>query len=145
MELESVRFPIDRSKLAELARALHDPDPMWWDEASAAAAGLDGIPVPPTATVIADHWMAEGALSHALRLGLDTSRLLHGEASWEYLHPIRSGDVLSTSARVLDRVSRRGNRGGAMTFVTLETTYVNQDEKIVARRQDTLIETGTRS
>jgi N-terminal half of MaoC dehydratase len=143
MELESVRFPIDQSKLAELARAFHDPDPVWYDEGAAAAAGFDAAPVPPTVTVLADHWREDGAVSHALRLGLDLQRLLHGEAAWEYFHPIRMGDEILMSVRVLDRTTRNGKRGGTMTFVELEMTYTNQHGTVVARRHDTLIETGT--
>lgn len=79
-ELSTVEFPLDRSKLAELARALHDDDPVWHDATAAAAAGFDGVPVPPTATVLADHWRPKGALEHAIEVGMAPSgRGSHGQ------------------------------------------------------------------
>src|SRR5437870_10123721 len=79
-DLDTVRFPIERSKLAELARAFHDEDPVWHDVEAATAAGFEAVPVPPTVTVLADHWRRGGALGPALALGADLRRLLHGEA-----------------------------------------------------------------
>src|ERR1700710_2904654 len=94
-ELGSVRFPVERSKLYELARALHDDDAAWHDPEAARAAGFHGVPPPPTATVLADHWRAGGALAPALALGADLNRLLHGEASWEFLAPVAMGEELT--------------------------------------------------
>jgi acyl dehydratase len=141
-ELERVRFPIERSKLAELARAFRDEDPTWHDPEAAREAGFSEVPVPPTVTVLAGHWREDGALSIALALGLDPRRLLHGEAAWEYLLPIRAGDELTASSRVLDVAEREGRRGGTMTLATVETEFVNQNGDVVTRRTDTLIETG---
>jgi acyl dehydratase len=141
-ELASVTFPIERGKLAELARAFHDDDPIWYSPAAALAAGFASIPTPPTVTVLADHWRDRGALEAALELGADIERLVHGEASFEYLLPIRPGDELTATTRVGDITTREGKRGGTMTLATLETAYVNHRGELVARRHDTLIETG---
>ena len=140
-ELGSFRFPIDRSKLAELARAHHDDDSAWYDQDAAADAGFETIPVPPTVTVLGDHWRPGGALAAALAIGADLKRLLHGEASWEYLEPITLGDELTATARVTDVGQREGKRGGTMTLVTIQTDFANQHGRLVARRRDTLIET----
>jgi acyl dehydratase len=144
-DLGTVRFPLDRSKLAELARAFHDDDPVWHDPEAAAAAGFDDVPVPPTVTVLADHWRPDGALGHALAIGLDLKRVLHGEAAWEHLLPVRLGDELTATTTVAGVTSREGRRGGMMTLVTLETTFVNQRGELAARRRDTLIETGAQA
>lgn len=140
-DLGSVTFPVERSKLAELARAFHDQDPMWHNLDASRAAGFTEIPVPPTVTVLADHWRDGGALASAKALGADLTRLLHGGASWEYLLPIRVGDELTATTRVGEVTTREGKRGGTMTLVTLETAYVNQLGELAARRHDTLIET----
>jgi acyl dehydratase len=141
-ELDTVRFPVERSKLAELARAFQDDDPAWFDPTAARAAGFARIPAPPTATVLADHWRSDGALTGALALGLDVARLLHGEASWEYLVPVRAGDELASTARVVDVTTREGRRGGTMTLITIETAFTNQDGAVAVIRRDTLIETA---
>ncbi len=141
-DLGRVTFPIEHGKLREFARSLHDDDPVWHDPEAAAAAGFDGVPTPPTITMISAHWREGGLIGHALALGLDVRRLLHGEASWTYERPVRAGDELTASTQVADVASREGKRGGTMTLLTLETTFVNQHGQRVAQLRDTMIETG---
>lgn len=135
-----MRFPLDRSKLAELARAFHDNDPTWYDPAAASAAGFEGVPVPPTVGVLADHWREDGALTFATIAGLDLERVLHGEVEVEYLRPLRMGDELTATSVVKDIARREGKRGGAMTLATVETDFVNQRGELAMRRRDVLIE-----
>ena len=142
MDLGAVTFPVERSKLAELARALHEPDPAWSDESAARAAGFEAIPAPPTVTTLADHWRPAGALETAMAIGADLGRVLHGEAAWEYLHPVWAGDEITARGQVREVTRRQGKRGGEMTFVVVETEFTNQDGLLVARRRDTMVETG---
>jgi hydroxyacyl-ACP dehydratase HTD2-like protein with hotdog domain len=143
--LETVTFDLSRSKLAELARSFHEESRVWSDPYAARAAGFATIPVPPTATVIADHEREGGALAHAEKLGVDIGRLLHGEASWEFERPLRLDDRLTATSKVTGVTSREGKRGGTMSFITTETTFRDQDGAPVATRRDTLIETGARA
>lgn len=139
--LGSVTFPVERGKLAELARAFHDPDPVWFDPDAARAAGFPSLPVPPTVTSLVDHWLPAGALTNALAIGADVERLLHGQAEWEYLAPVEVGQELTASSRVADISVREGKRGGSMTLATIETEFRTADGQVVVRRRDTLIET----
>lgn len=141
-EVGNVRFPVDRSKLAELARAFGDDDPVWHDPRAARAAGFDGVPALPTATVIADHWRPGGATAMVDAIGADLRRVLHGEVAWEYLAPLRAGAELTATQRVESVTTREGRRGGSMTLVGLVTDYVDAGGTVVARRRDTLIEKG---
>jgi hypothetical protein len=141
-ELGTVRFPVERSKLAELAWAFGDQDPVWHDPDAACEAGFDAIPVPPTTTVLADHWREGGATAMAEAIGADLRRVLHGEASWELLAPLRPGVELTATQRVESVATREGGRGGTMTLVGLVTEFVDGDGKVVVRRRDTLIEKG---
>lgn len=141
-ELDSVSFPIDRSKLVELARAFHDDDATWYDLAAASDAGFSELPVPPTVSALVDHWRPGGALSTATAIGADLARILHGEASWEYHAPVRVGDELTATSSVSDVVTREGKRGGTMTMVMIETRFTRTDGTLVVVRNDTLIETG---
>lgn len=141
-DLGTVRFPLDRSKLAELARSFGDDDPMWHDGEAAGAAGFDGVPVLPTATVIADHWREGGATAMVDALQLDLRRVLHGEAEWEFRRPLRAGDELTATQRVDDVTTREGKRGGSMKLLTLVTEYTDAGGALVATRRDTIIERG---
>jgi hypothetical protein len=140
-----VRFPLDRSKLAELARAFHDDDSAWYEESGASAAGFDGVPTPPTVGVLADHWREGGALAFAMIAELDIERVLHGEVTFEYLRPLRMGDELIATSTVKDVATRDGKRGGTMTLVTVETDFVNQRGELAMRRRDVLIERSSQT
>jgi acyl dehydratase len=141
-ELAPVSFPIDRSKLAELAKSFGDNDPLWWDPDAAQSAGFDGIPVTPTVTVLISHWRAGGVTGLTQAIGADLARVLHGEVTWEYLAPVRAGDELTARQVIKDVSTREGKRGGAMTFITIDTEFTNQRGELAVRRTDTLIERG---
>jgi N-terminal half of MaoC dehydratase len=144
-ELAQFTFPVDRSKLAELSRAFDVEDPVWWDRAAAQAAGFEGIPTPPTVTVLADHWREGGVAGLVDAVGADLARVLHGEVAWEYLVPIRGGDELTARQVVSDVTTREGGRGGAMTLIKIDTEFTNQRGELAARRTDTLIEREIRA
>jgi acyl dehydratase len=139
-ELGEVSFPVDRSKLAELARAFGDTDPVWHDPQAAEAAGFDAVPTLPTVTVLADHWRTGGVAGLVEAVGADLSRVLHGEAEWQYLVPVRMGDTLTARQAISDVTRREGKRGGAMTLIKIDTEFSNQRGELAVRRIDTLIE-----
>jgi hypothetical protein len=143
-QLESVTFPIEVSKLRELARTFKEDDPVWFDQGAAIEAGFDAVPLPPTATVLADHWRDNGATFHAQAAGLDLPRVLHGEVSWEFERPLQLGDALTADSALVADETRTGKRGGEMRMVTIETTYTDAGGEVVARRRDLLIETAPR-
>jgi acyl dehydratase len=140
LELDELRFPVDASKVRELALTAYDGDPVYVDEDAARAAGYPAIPAPLNVAVLAMHWrVADDMLE---RLELDLRRLLHGEVGWEYLDPVYVGDELTATRRVRDVTAREGKRGGTMTLVVIETEFRNQDGELVMRQNDTIIETG---
>lgn len=141
-DLGTVTFPVELGKLRELARALHDEDPVWHDPDAARAAGFDGVPAPPTATVIAAHWTPGALIGRPLDLGMDVARLLHGEAAWSGLRPVRAGDELTATAHVAGVTEREGRRGGTMTLLVVETAFTNQRGERVAVLRDTWVQTG---
>jgi acyl dehydratase len=139
-EIVNVSFPVDRSKLAELAKAFGDTDPVWYDANAARVAGFDGVPTPPTVTVLMDHWREGGGEALVAALGFDLARVLHGEAAWEYVTPVHAGDELTARQVVSDVTTRAGKRGGSMTLVKTTTEFTNQRGELAVRRTDTLIE-----
>lgn len=141
LEVDSVRFPVERGKVREFVRSLRETDPVYLDEDAARAAGFRQIPVPLTFPMVAMQWRDRDAMIEDL--GFDLARLLHGGVSWEYLLPVAVGDELTASRRVTAVTQRPGKRGGQMTFVTVETELVNQDGELAIRQEDTLIETGS--
>jgi acyl dehydratase len=140
LELDEVTFPVERGKVRELVRALHEDDPIYQDAAAAAAAGFDAIPAPLTFPMVAMLWRERDAAIEDL--GFDFKRLLHGGTTWEYARPIVVGDEITVKRRVAAIDRREGKRGGAMTFVTIDTEITDATGARVARQTDTLIQTG---
>jgi acyl dehydratase len=130
--------PIEWSKVREFARAIRDPNPVWFDP-DLAKKECGGIPVPPTFLQAASFWMDSDSMPP---MEFDIRRILHGEQEFELFKPILVGDVLTGAAKVADIYEREGGRGGKMTFAVTEIEYKNQKGEKVAIARSTLIETG---
>jgi acyl dehydratase len=138
---DSWTFPVEQGKLRELAVALHEPDPVWFDEDVARAQGFTTVPLLPTASVIGDLWREGGFfVANVAAAGLDMSRVLHGEVTWSYVLPIEIGDELTATCRVSTVDLREGRRGGRMKRVGIQTQYVNQRGELTLVRDDVLLE-----
>src|SRR5438094_8831982 len=123
---------VEYGKIREFARAIKDDNSVFTRDDSL---------VPPTFLMTVAHW-TEGATSGGLRaVKLDMRRLLHGELEFEYLKPIRAGDVLRVRSRTQDVFEKQGSRGGKMLFVLMESEYRNQRDEVVAYSRNTLIMT----
>ncbi|HZP40892.1 MAG TPA: MaoC family dehydratase N-terminal domain-containing protein [Candidatus Binatia bacterium] len=124
---------VELGKIREFAKAVKDPNPVYADEAACVA--------PPTFLMTVAHWVGDlGATRSAVKL--DYRRLLHGEQEFEYLAPIRPGDVLTFRSRTKEVFEKAGKRGGKMLFVIGETEYRNQRGTVVAYTRSTVIETA---
>jgi acyl dehydratase len=124
---------IETGKIREFARAVKDSNPAWLAD--------DGALAPPTFLMTMALWIRDlGETRSAVKL--DYRRLLHGEQEFEYLKPIRAGDVLTFRSRTWDVFEKQGKRGGTMTFVIGETEFRNQHGEVVAYTRNTAIETA---
>jgi hypothetical protein len=74
--------------------------------------------------------------------GRDMRRVLHGEQEFEYVRPLRAGDVLTATSKVVDEYEKEGKRGGTMRFVVSETQFRDQTGEIVAYSRGTSIVTS---
>lgn len=142
-ELQTLRFSLDRSKLAELSRALFEQDPVYLDPHAATAAGFDDVPVPFIATVMADYAEGQGGVGLLDEIEIDGARSVHGEVEWRRIAPMRVGDDLVARRRIVGVDQRSGRRGGAMTLVRVETEVTNQRGELVVLRTDTYVERET--
>jgi len=122
---------IELGKIREFAKAVKDDN----------AAYRGDTPVaPPTFLMTIAHWIGDlGQTRSAVKL--DYRRLLHGEQDFEYVKPIRAGDVLTFRSRTKEVFEKQGKRGGKMLFIIGETEYKNQRGEVVAYTRNTAIET----
>ncbi len=132
-------MPVEWSKVREFARAIKDPNPIYF-EPELAKREMGGTPVPITFLQTSAFWQT--ADSGPGMGGFDMRRILHGEQEFEFFAPIFVGDTLTGVGKVADLYEKEGGRGGKMTFLVMETEFTNQrGEKVVVARS-TLIETG---
>jgi acyl dehydratase len=124
---------VETGKIREFARAVKDPNPAWFAD--------EGALAPPTFLMTMAHWIRDlGETRSAVKL--DYRRLLHGEQEFEYLRPIRAGDLLRFRSRTKEVFEKQGKRGGTMTFVIGETEFRNAAGEVVAYLRNTAIETA---
>jgi len=122
---------IELGKIREFAKAVKDDNSAYRGDAPIA---------PPTFLMTIAHWIGDlGQTRSAVKL--DYRRLLHGEQDFEYVKPIRAGDVLTFRSRTKEVFEKQGKRGGKMLFIIGETEYKNQRGEIVAYTRNTAIET----
>ena len=76
-------MPIEWSKVRELARAIRDPNPIYFNP-ELAKKECGGIPVPPTFLQVASFWMSEDSMPTTK---FDMRRILHGEQDFEFVKP----------------------------------------------------------
>jgi acyl dehydratase len=123
---------VEAGKIREFAKAVKDGNTAYAQDAAVA---------PPTFLMTIAHWMGDlGQTRSAVKL--DYRRLLHGEQEFEFVKPIRAGDVLTFRSRTKDVFEKDGKRGGKMLFVIGETEYRNQKGEVVAYTRNTAIETA---
>src|SRR5208282_3171033 len=130
---------VDWSKVREFARAIKDPNPLYFDP-ELAKKEVGGVPVPVTFLQTSAFWTDE--TSSPGFGGFDLRRILHGEQEFEFFKPIFVGDTLTGVTKVADVLEKEGGRGGKMTLLITETEYTNQKGEKVAIARSTLIETG---
>src|SRR4030095_9952757 len=111
----AISYEVGREKLREFAIAVGETDPIYHDEAAARAAGHPDIPaVPPFAIVLS--FRAGQVVYGDPELGLDYSRVVHGEQEFVYHRPIRAGDRLLAARKVAAAEAK-----GRHELLTLET------------------------
>jgi acyl dehydratase len=126
---------VERGKIKEFARALGDLSPFYLDDAVGRASEWGDIIAPPTFSTA----FREDSGTLLRDLGVDISRLLHGEQEFEHVKPIRPGETYLCRSKIVDVYEKTG-RSGPMAFVVRETAVTDADNDVVViMRQTTVI------
>jgi acyl dehydratase len=127
-EVGSSTLAIERGRLRFFAQATGETDPIYSDLEAARAAGYADIPAPPTFLFAAN---LESGLTFRMleEMAIPLSSILHGEQRFRYFAPVVAGDEITATSRITDIYEKRG---GALEFIDLETTAVNQAGETVA-------------
>lgn len=128
-ETEEREITVEAGMLRLFCQAIGETNPIYLDAAAARQAGYRAIPAPPTyASVLANLAPPRTDLVLGV-LGGDLGRMLHGEQGFIQHKPIFVGDRIRLRQRIADIYDKKG---GALEFVTLETSVINQDDELCA-------------
>jgi acyl dehydratase len=129
-------YAVGREKIREFATAIGDANPAYLDVEAARALGHPDLIAPPTFAIVltlpAGHQVA---LDPAL--GLDYTRVVHGEQRFAYTRPIYAGDELTVVVTV-DKIRSVGGNDIITTRGEIATTAGEP----VATAHSTLVSRG---
>ncbi|MEU4802188.1 MaoC family dehydratase N-terminal domain-containing protein [Actinosynnema sp. NPDC023587] len=101
-------YEVGREKIREFADALGETSPVHRDPEAARAAGYRDVIAPPTFAIIVS-LKANDVLVDDPELGLDYTRVVHGDQTFHHVRPITAGDRLVVELHVDGVTSRMGN------------------------------------
>ncbi|MEV5850171.1 MaoC family dehydratase N-terminal domain-containing protein [Streptomyces sp. NPDC051985] len=101
-------YEVGREKIREFAEAVGDANPVYTDPEAAKALGYSDVIAPPT-FVFSITFRAAGQVVEDPQLGLDYSRVVHGDQKFAYKRPVRAGDRLSVTSTIEAIKSLAGN------------------------------------
>jgi acyl dehydratase len=133
----SAPYEVSRVKIKDFADAIGDQHPAYRDRAAAEKLGHPDVIAPPTFAIVISFQMG-GAVVLDPDLGLDYSRVVHGEQSFTYSRPIHAGDVLIATPRITDIAAKGRNE-----LLTWEAVITTVDGEHVCTAVNTLVARGT--
>lgn len=129
-------YSVGRESIRKFATAIGEHSPLCHDVAAAQAAGHPDLVAPPTFAIAAVA-RAQDAVLFNPELGLDFSRVVHGDQRFTHHQPIHAGDDL-TSTVVIDSIrSMAGN-----DILSLRIEVVNAAGSPVTTARSTLVSRG---
>ena len=140
-ESEPFTVEVDKTAVRMFARAVGYTDPVYYDEEYARSKSYRSLPCPPAflGTLVYRPGAApRGGYFGAFRTPF--KRVLNGGTEVEYFdEDICAGDVLTGMTKIANIFEREGSMG-PMLFILTETTYRNQQGKVVAVMRGTGIQ-----
>jgi acyl dehydratase len=130
-------YEVGVEKIREFAAALGDDNPAYRDRAAAAALGHPDVIAPPTFPFVLT-FQASRRLIDDPDLGIDYSRVVHGEQRFVIARPIRAGDRLIVTVTVENIRSAAGN-----DMITTRGDVLTVDGEAVFTAYSTLVARGT--
>ena len=132
----SPAYLVGREKIREFARSIGDESPLSHDVAAAQAAGFADVVAPPTFAFVVSFQAAAVAIQDPT-IGIDYSRVVHGEQRFVYSRPIVAGDELVVTTVIESARSVAGN-----DMLTTKGIITTVDDEHIADAYSTLVARG---
>ncbi|ATE57472.1 MULTISPECIES: FAS1-like dehydratase domain-containing protein [Actinosynnema] len=129
-------YEVGREKIREFADAVGATSAVHRDADAARAAGHPDVIAPPTFAILVS-MSANSQLVEDPELGLDYTRVVHGDQAFSHHRPIVAGDVLSVALTVDNITSRMGN-----DMLSLRAEITDQHGAAVTTARSTLVVRG---
>ena len=129
-------YEVGVEKIREFADAIGDPNPAYRDREAAKALGHADVIAPPTFPFVLT-FRASRQLVDDPELGIDYSRVVHGEQRFEQARPVRAGDSLTVTV-TLETVRSAGGHD----MVTSRSDVVTVEGEHVVTAWSTLVVRG---
>ena len=129
-------YLVGREKIREFATAIGATDAEYHDPEAARAAGYPDVVAPPTFPVVVA-MAANRQIVADPTLGLDYSRVVHGDQRFAYTRPVVAGDSLICVNTVDDITSRGGH-----DFLTTRTEVTTEAGEPVVTVWSKLVQRG---
>jgi len=130
-------YEVGREKIREFADAIGDPNPVYRDRAAAEKLGHPDVIAPPTFPIVLSMRAGAQVISDPA-LGLDYTRVVHGEQRFVYARPVRSGDRLTVVVSVENIRVAAGN-----DLITTRGEVSTVEGEHVVTAYSTLVARGT--
>lgn len=118
-------YEVSREKIREFADAIGDTNPVFHDIEAARAAGYPDVIAPPTFVTVINIPAVNTVVADP-ELGLDYSRMVHGDQAFSYTRPVHAGDKLAIAVTIDDIMDRAGN-----DFLTVRADLTAEDGELV--------------
>ncbi len=136
---------VDKTSVRMFARSVGHTDPVFYNEDEAKRRGYRSLPAPPAylGTTLFNPASSDatfgGPRSGRRSFSTPLKRILNGGTEIEYMDDICAGDRLTAKSKIAD-ISQRSGGIGTMLITVTETSYTNQDGKLVAVMRGTGIQ-----
>ena len=129
-------YLVGREKIREFAAAIGATDAEYHDPEAARAVGYADVVAPPTFPVVITMAASRQIIADP-ELGLDYSRVVHGDQRFAYARPVVAGDSL-ICVNTVDEITSRGGHD----FLTTRTEVTTEAGEPVLTAWSKLVQRG---
>ncbi|MBR7835745.1 MaoC family dehydratase N-terminal domain-containing protein [Actinospica durhamensis] len=129
-------YEVGREKIREFADAIGDAHPVYRDPEAAKALGYPDVIAPPTFPIVISMPAADQVV-YDPALGLDWTRVVHGDQRFTHERPMRPGDRVRAVVVVESIKSFAGN-----DMITLVTEMSTEEGELISTARALLVARG---
>jgi acyl dehydratase len=132
-------YDVTREAIRDFADAIGDENPLYRDPGAARGAGYSDVIAPPTFLIVINLATINQIVADP-DLGLDYSRMVHGDQRFTFARPVVAGDRLLLAMQIISITRLAGN-----DFIAFRGDITDLHDKPVCTTRAQLVVRGDRS